>query len=365
MSPREALRDLKTLVVKVGSSALTDPKSFERIATQLAAMHAREVRTVLVSSGAIALGRRRLGLTTRPRDMPRLQAAAAAGQSLLVRRYEEAFEPFDVPVAQVLLTHADLTDRDRYLNARRALDALLELGVVPIINENDTVAVDEIRFGDNDQLAAMVATLVGADLLVLLTDVEGLLDGETRVSVIDDTKSAASLVRPSPNTSEGRGGMASKLDAAIRATKRGVPVAIASSHEPKILDQLLAGDDVGTLVLPKGAKLASRKHWIAYTLRPRGSVLIDAGAVRALRKGASLLAAGVHGVRGELDPGDAALLVGPDGEVGRGLVRYGTLDIARMAGAQTDELEARLGRTASGVVVHRDDLVVDEGGSED
>lgn len=364
MSARDALRDAKTIVVKVGSSALTDPKSFERIATQLAGLHARGMRSVLVSSGAIALGRRRLGLGQRPRDMPRLQAAAAAGQSLLVRRYEEAFEPFEVPVAQVLLTHADLGDRDRYLNARRALDALLELRVVPIINENDTVAIEEIRFGDNDQLAAMVATLVGADLLVLLTDVEGLLDGDARVSVIEDGKAASSLIRPSSNASEGRGGMASKLDAAMRATKRGVPVVIASSHEPTVLDRIVAGEDVGTLVLPRGAKLASRKHWIAYTMRPRGAILIDAGACRALRKGASLLAAGVVGVRGELEPGDAARLVGPEGEVGRGLVRYGTIDIARMAGAQTDELEARLGRAASGVVVHRDDLVVDEAGSE-
>ncbi len=365
MSAREALRDAKTLVVKVGSSALTDPASFTRIATQLAALHARGIRSVLVSSGAIALGRRRLGLAQRPRDMPRLQAAAAAGQSLLVRRYEEAFEPFDVPVAQVLLTHADLTDRDRYLNARRAIEALLELNVVPIINENDTVAVDEIRFGDNDQLAAMVATLVGADLLVLLTDVEGLLDGDARVSVVEDPQAAAALVRPSSNASEGRGGMGSKLDAALRATKRGVPVVIASSHDPKILEALLAGDDVGTLVLPHGAKLASRKHWIAFTLRPRGDVVIDGGAVRALKKGASLLAAGVVGVRGEVEPGDAVRLVGPEGEVGRGLIRYGTLDVARMAGAQTDEIEARLGRAGSGVVVHRDDLVVDDPGSRD
>lgn len=360
MTVRDALREAKTIVVKVGSSALTDPGSFERIATQLAGLHSRGLRSVLVSSGAIALGRRRLGLDQRPRDMPRLQAAAAAGQSLLVRRYEEAFEPFDVPVAQVLLTHEDLTDRDRYLNARRALDALLELRVIPIINENDTVSVDEIRFGDNDQLAAMVATLVGADLLVLLTDVEGLLDGDTRVAVIDDPKSVANLVRPSSNASEGRGGMASKLDAAVRATKRGVPVVIATSHDPEVLDQVLMGKDVGTLVLPRGAKLPSRKHWIAYTLRPRGSVLIDAGAVAALRRGASLLAAGVLGVRGELDPGDAATLLGPDGDVGRGLVRYGTADIARMAGAQTDELAGK-----SGVVIHRDDLVVDEPGSKD
>lgn len=363
MSARDALRDAGTIVVKVGSSALTDPSAFERVAKQLAEQ--RGVRSVLVSSGAIALGRRRLGMAQRPRDMPRLQAAAAAGQSLLVRRWEEAFEPFGVPVAQVLLTHADLTDRDRYLNARRALEALLELGVVPIINENDTVAVEEIRFGDNDQLAAMVATLVGADLLVLLTDVEGLLDGDARVSVIDDPKTAEGLVRPSGNASEGRGGMASKLDAAVRATKRGVPVVIASSHDPAVLGNVLAGADVGTLVLPQGVKLASRKHWIAYTLRPRGDVLIDAGAVRALKKGASLLAAGVVGVRGEMEPGDAVRLVGPDGEVGRGLVRYGTMDVARLAGAQTEEIDARLGRSASGVVVHRDDLVVDDGGSKD
>lgn len=367
---RTKIRNARRLVVKVGSALVTnngaglDKDALDAWARQIAALRAEGREVALVSSGAIAAGIQRLGWARRPHEMNKLQAAAAVGQMGLVEAYEKAFSRHGLHTAQILLTHEDLADRTRYLNARSTLTTLLQLGVVPIINENDTVAIEEIRFGDNDQLAAMVATLVGADLLVLLTDVEGLLDGDARVSVIEDGKAASSLIRPSSNASEGRGGMASKLDAAMRATKRGVPVVIASSHEPTVLDRIVAGEDVGTLVLPRGAKLASRKHWIAYTMRPRGAILIDAGACRALRKGASLLAAGVVGVRGELEPGDAARLVGPEGEVGRGLVRYGTIDIARMAGAQTDELEARLGRAASGVVVHRDDLVVDEAGSE-
>jgi glutamate 5-kinase len=358
---RRALRDAKRVVVKIGSrSLLAAPDRFARMAAQVAALRAEGRSVVVVSSGAIALGRERLGLDRRPKDMARLQAAAAAGQSRLVRAWEDAFEPHGVPVAQVLLTHADLGDRDRYLNARRALEALVELGAIPIINENDTVAVEEIKFGDNDQLAAMVATLVGADLLVLLTDVEGVLDhAGARLPLVRDVDDVLAFLR-APTDDVGLGGMASKVEAARRATLRGVPVAIADARDPELLGKLVAGEDVGTLFLPKGAKLASRKHWIAYTLRPKGDVIVDAGAAEALRAGkASLLPAGVIGVRGELEPGDAVRLVTADGrELGRGLARYGTLDIARLAGAKSDQIEARLGRPGSGVIVHRDDLVV-------
>ncbi len=349
-------------MVKVGSRALMGGGGlFEVLADQVRRQRASGRQIVLVSSGAIGLGRSRLGMGKRPKDMPRLQAAAAVGQSRLVRRWEDAFERHGVAVAQVLLTHADLTDRDRYLNARHALDALLELGAVPVINENDTVSVEEIRFGDNDQLAAMVATLVGADLLVLLTDVDGILDDAgQRVPLVDDLDEVTPYVRGSVDDL-GSGGMASKLEAARRATRRGVPVVIAEAARPGLLAELLAGGDVGSLVLPRGAKLPSRKHWIAYTLRPQGDILVDDGAAAALRGGASLLPAGVVGVRGDFEPGDAVRLVGPEGEVARGLARYGTADVARLAGAQSQEIEERLGRLGSGVVVHRDDLVVTEG----
>ena len=364
---RAALHEARRVVVKVGSRSLASPGRFAALAGQLDRMRAAGRSVVLVSSGAIALGRERLGLDARPKDMPRLQAAAAAGQAALGRAWEEAFEPHGVPVAQVLLTHADLTDRDRYLNARHALDALLDLGAVPVINENDTVAVDEIRFGDNDQLAAMVATLTGADLLVLLTDVEGVLDDAgVRVPLVRDVAEVEPFLR-APTDDVGLGGMASKVEAARRATLRGVPVAIADARAAEGLTALLAGEDVGTLFLPQGAKLPSRKHWIAYTLRPRGDVLVDAGAARALARHASLLPAGIVGVRGDFQPGDAIRVVGPEGEMARGLARYGVLDVARLAGAKRHEIEARLGRAGSGVVVHRDDLVVvrrGEGGSE-
>jgi glutamate 5-kinase len=316
---------------------------------------------VVVSSGAIALGFRRLGLTQRPTLMAELQASAAAGQSRLMHAYEEAFGQHGIEVAQVLLTHDGISDRSLYLNARAALDALLSHGCVPIINENDTVAVDEIRFGDNDQLAAMVATLVGADLLVLLTDVEGLLDADgQRIATVRDVEHVRGLVRPHAAGGLSLGGMESKLESARRASLRGLPVVIADARNPQILVELLAGADVGTLVLPQGSRLASRKHWIAYTLKPRGSVLVDAGAVKALvERQSSLLAAGVLGVKGDFAQGDPISVLAPDGkEIARGLTRYGMHEVARLAGAKASDIAARIGHYAGDAVIHRDDLVL-------
>lgn len=355
---RSGLATARRIVVKVGSRTLQDPARFGALAAQIAALP-EGTSVVLVSSGAIALGRAKLGLERRPRAMAKLQAAAAVGQSALMRAWEDAFEAHGRAVAQILLSHADLVDRERYLNARHALDALLELGAVPIINENDTVAVEEIRFGDNDQLAALVAALVGADLLLLLTDVDGVLDGAgQRIAVVRDVADAMAHVR-APTDDVGRGGMASKIEAARRAARHGVPVVIARAAREGLLASVLQGDDVGTLVLPQGARLASRKHWIAYALRPKGVIFVDAGAAKALRGGASLLPAGVTGVRGGFVAGDAVDVVCGDDVVGRGLCRFDTADVARVAGASKGEVEGRLGRAvASGVVIHRDDLVV-------
>jgi glutamate 5-kinase len=275
--------------------------------------------------------------------------------------YEEAFAQHGIEVAQVLLTHDGITDRNLYLNARAALDALLAHGCVPIINENDTIAVDEIRFGDNDQLAAMVATLVGADLLVLLTDVEGLLDAEgVRIATVRDVEHVRGLVRPHQAGGLSLGGMESKLEAARRASLRGLPVAIADARNANVLPELLSGADVGTLVLPQGSPLASRKHWIAYTLKPKGSLLVDAGAVRALvERQSSLLPAGVIGVRGDFVAGDAISILSPDGsEIARGLARYAMHEAARLAGARANEIVSRIGHYAGDAVVHRDDLVL-------
>jgi len=357
---REALRDAKRIVVKVGSTSLArGDEFFVSLAASLTAARADGRSIVLVSSGAIARGIDRLGIDPHTRSIALLQAAAAAGQSSLMHAWERAMGA-SVPLAQVLLTHADLEDRDRYLNARAAIEALSAQGAIPVINENDTVAVEEIRFGDNDQLAAMVATLVGADLLVLMTDVEGLQDDAgARVPLVGDGDDAEAFVRPE-KSSHGRGGMGSKVDAARRATRRGVPVVIADAREEGTLGTILRGDDVGTLFLPAGAKLASRKHWIAYTLKPRGAVVVDEGAKRALTKNKkSLLPAGVVGVRGDFEPGDAVWIVDTSGaELARGLSRYSTKDVARLAGAKTDEIEARIGRHAGDEIVHRDDLVV-------
>jgi glutamate 5-kinase len=362
---RAALREARRVVVKIGSKSIARGERpgegrFAQVAAQVARAHAEQRRVVLVSSGAIALGFERLGMSARPTTLPLLQASAAAGQSLLMRAYEDAFSQHRLHVAQVLLTHADLADRDRYLSARAALDALLELGAVPVINENDTVATDEIRFGDNDRLAAMVATLVGADLLVLLTDVEGLLDDAgRRVPLVRDAAEADALVRPT-KSDVGTGGMASKVQSARAATRRGVPVVVADARVPAILDRVVGGQDVGTLFLPQGAALPSRKHWIAFTLQPRGALVLDAGAAEAVCTGRrSLLPRGVVGVRGDFEAGEAVSLVGPDGrEVARGLVRYDVRDVARLCGAKTAEIAGRLGREGPDEVVHKDDLVV-------
>jgi glutamate 5-kinase len=360
-SERASLRDAKRIVLKVGSRGIADGGGrFAQIASQVARARKGSREAVVVSSGAIALGFTRLGLSERPRELALLQASAAAGQSLLMRAYESAFEPHGLHVAQVLLTHSDLAQRDRYLNVRAALDALLGHGAVPIINENDTVSVEEIKLGDNDQLAAMVATIVSADVLVLLTDVEGLLDASgDRVPVVPDAAQVEQLVRPSSG-GLGTGGMGSKLRAARAATRLGVPVVIADARDPEILDKLLRGEDHGTLFLPQGAAIASRKHWIAYTLRPKGAVLVDEGAAKAIGGGGkSLLAAGVTGVRGAFEVGDPVSIVGPSGrEVARGLARLDTTDVAKIAGAKKSELAERLGRDAPQEIVHADDLVV-------
>jgi glutamate 5-kinase len=362
-NPREELGDARRIVVKIGTKSITagERGRFASVAQQVAALRAQGRQLVIVSSGAIALGFPRLGLKARPTQMAELQASAAAGQSRLMHAYEEAFAPFGIEVAQVLLTHDGISDRNMYLNARAALDALLAHGCLPIINENDTIAVDEIRFGDNDQLAAMVSTLVGADLLVLLTDVEGLLDtkGE-RIGLVRDVEDVKDLVRPHVGGGLSLGGMESKLDSARRASLRGLPVVIGDARDPGLLGAVVAGADVGTLVLPKGSPLASRKHWIAFTLKPRGGVVIDAGAVRAVcERQSSLLPAGVVGVRGDFAAGEAVGIFAADGrEVGRGLSRYGSQDVAKLAGVKAAEIAGRLGHYAGDAIVHRDDLVV-------
>ena len=353
---------VQRLVVKLGSTVLaSDPRSFGRIARDVARARARGVSCVVVSSGAIALGLDVIGCEERPRSIPLLQAAAAAGQPELMRRWQRAFARHGIGVAQVLLTHADLADRRRYLNARRALETLLERGVVPVINENDTVAVDEIRFGDNDQLAAMITSLVGADLLLLLSDVEGLRgrDG-VRVALVRDIASEAQpLVETPQPRGLGSGGMASKLESARRAGLDGVRVVIATGLQARPVERVLLGEDVGTLLLPPAGRLPSRKHWIGFTLRPRGVLVVDDGAARALRSGRSLLPSGLVSVEGEFEAGDPVCVRTRDGkDVARGLVAYADVEVGRIRGLHTRDIARTLGYESGGEVIHRDDLVL-------
>ena len=362
---RAALRDCKRLVVKIGSRALcSEGGRFAQVAKQVATQVKAGRKVVLVSSGAVAAGRERLGLTERPKKVALLQAAAAAGQSLLMRAYEDAFEARGLHVAQVLLTHDVVSDRDRYLHARQAIDALLKLGVIPIINENDTVSIDELRFGDNDQLAAMVCTLIGADLLVLLSDVVGILDdGGARISLVRDVADIDHFIKP-PEDDLGLGGMQSKVEAARRATLHGLPVAVGPAASDDFLDALMRGEDVGTLLLPHGSPLPSRKHWIMYTLKPRGRIVIDAGACRAVaERNSSLLPAGIVSVTGSFKVGDAVSIVSETGrELARGLARYDAADVKLVAGRQSKQITERIGSHAGDEVVHRDDIVLRKNG---
>ena len=354
---RFALTKVRRVILKIGSKSLTGD-AWDRLAQDVAAFRSSGQRgarsIVIVSSGAIASGIQKLGFKSRPKDIARLQAAAAAGQSILMRRYEVAFDKLGIPVAQILLTHADLADRGRTNNARNAFAALLEAGCVPIVNENDAVAVEEIKFGDNDQLASMVTPLVEADLLLLLSDVEGLLDQTgKRVPIVHDIAREARHLAGGSTSGVGTGGMSSKVEAARRATLAGAHVVIAHAREPGILGRVVSGEDVGTFFPAVHQRLNARKHWIAFTLRPRGVILLDRGAADAIcAKNRSILAVGVLGVRGSFAAGDAVSIVNPDGqEVARGLSRLSQTDVARVAGQKSED-------DGEDIVVHRDDLVV-------
>jgi glutamate 5-kinase len=348
LNERRALQKSKSIVVKIGSKALAG-SPVDGLAEQIARAHAQGRRVTLVSSGAIALGFKKLGYKTRPKEMAKLQASAATGQSQLMRLYEDAFAKVGLVPAQVLLTHADLADRTRANNARAALSELLQQGAVPILNENDSVAVEEIKFGDNDQLSSLIVPLVDADLLVLLSDIPGLLDKSgKRVSVVRDIEHEAAPLIRKDKSDVGTGGMVTKVDAAHRATLAGCHVVIADARAKTPLDSVLSGEDVGTLFVAAKERMSARKHWIAFTLKPKGVLVLDSGCVAALRKRtASVLAIGVQGVRGTFEEGDAVRLFDPAGaEIGRGLARYSTLACSTAANATKD------------VLVHHDDLVL-------
>jgi glutamate 5-kinase len=364
---RGDLRQVRRLVVKIGSRLLRDDLDgrVAMLADEAAAFRARGGELVIVTSGAIALGVHGLGLSARPTELPGLQAAAAVGQGRLMHVYQTAFAARGLPIGQVLLTHDDVADRRRYLNARRALVELQRLGAVPVVNENDTVSVDEIKFGDNDRLAALVTSLVGAELLILLTDVDGLYDGDPRdptaklVPEVDDVEATRGWAGAS-GSNVGTGGMASKIEAAAIAGRFGVATAIASGRADQPIRRLLDGETLGTLVWPRVDRLAARKHWIAYALKARGQLRVDAGARTALIDShRSLLPRGVRAVEGDFGAGDPVELCDEAGHAfARGLCALDADELRRVLGHRGDEIASVLGYPAAGVVVHRDDLVI-------
>jgi glutamate 5-kinase len=367
------VKHARRIVVKVGSSLVTaegrglDHAALSRWAEQIAALTRQGKEVVLVSSGAIAEGIARLGWKKRPKAVNELQAAAAVGQMGLVQAYESIFRTHDLHAAQVLLTHEDLADRTRYLNARTTLRTLLELRVVPIINENDTVATDEIRLGDNDTLGALVTNLIEADCLIILTDQTGLFTADPRrhadaTLVMDAHAGDPELERMAggAGSTVGTGGMLTKILAAKRAARSGAHTVICSGHEDRVLLRLATGEAIGTQLVARQAPLAARRQWLADHLQLRGGVVLDAGAVRALQEeGKSLLPVGVKGVTGEFERGEVVAVVDAEGrEIARGLTNYSAGEARRIAGKPSSAIETILGYMDEPELIHRDNLVL-------
>ncbi len=367
------LKRAKRIVVKIGSSLIASKshglrlERIERLAGEIAALKADGRDVVLVSSGAIVSGISKLGLKTYPTSLPVKQAAAAVGQSRLMWAYEKAFERLGERVAQILLTHQDLADRRRFMNSRHTLTALIDFGVVPIINENDTVAVDEIRFGDNDALAAQVAHLIDADLLVILSDVDGLYTADPRldpsaalIPLVTDFSKDLEKRAGGATSFEGTGGMATKLQAAKKVAAYGVGTLILNGNRAGLLPAALTGDAGGTFFAPRDRRLTSRKQWIAFTLKAKGDVTVDEGAREALvRRGKSLLASGIVRVGGEFSPGDAVRCLDLHGkEFAKGLVNFSSAALQRIKGLKTADIHRTLGRQEYEEVIHRDNLVL-------
>jgi len=362
----------KRLVVKVGSALVTnsghglDLKAISDWARQIALLRTQGKAVVMVSSGAVACGVQRLGWGRRPKTVHEKQAAAAVGQAGLVEAYEAAFSRHGLHTAQILLTHDDLADRKRYLNARSTLTTLLALGVVPIINENDTVITDEIKFGDNDTLGALVANLIEADALIILTDQKGLYTADPRkdanATLIQEALAgdpALEAMAGGAGSHVGTGGMITKIIAAKRAAKSGAHTAIASGHEIDPIIRLANGEPLGTLLISQTPALAARKQWLADHLQLAGRLLLDDGAVNALKSGKSLLPVGVLAVEGEFERGAAIACISPAGqEIARGLSNYGSSEARRIARQPTSEIERRLGYIDEPELIHRDNLII-------
>jgi glutamate 5-kinase len=371
MSQRNKLGASQRWVIKIGSSLITnagrglDSKAIAHWAQQIAELRQQGKELVLVSSGAVAEGMARLGWNKRPHELHKLQAAAALGQMGLVQGFESCFKQHGILTAQVLLTHDDLGNRSRYLNARSTLTTLLELGAIPIINENDTVATEEIRLGDNDTLAALVSNLVEADLMVLLTDQKGLYSADPRnnqnAELISETDASNPelIAMAGDGGVLGRGGMRTKVRAAQRAARSGASTLIASGSEDNVLLKIAAGENLGSLLLAKAEPITARKQWLANQLNLCGTLHLDAGASQALLRASSLLAVGVSQVNGHFKRGDLVSCVAADGkEIARGLVNYSAEEANRIKGLGSDKIEAVLGYIDEPELIHRDNLVL-------
>lgn len=359
-------------LIKIGSSLITndgsglDRPAIEQWVAQLVTLRQMGIEVILVSSGAVAEGVARLGMKTRPREVHLQQAAAAVGQMGLVQTYETAFQAYGVHTAQVLLTHDDLANRRRYLNARSTLSGLVEMGVVPVINENDTVATAELCFGDNDTLGAMVANLLGADTLVILTDQKGLHESDPRQNpgapLIQEARAndRALLTMAGGSGKLGRGGMATKITAARLAARSGARTIIASGREPDVLVRLAKGEMVGTRLLPERQPVAARKQWLAGQLKVKGTLTLDAGAEKVLKEsGRSLLPVGVTAVSGNFDRGEVVSCINTDGaEVARGLVNYSAKEAQKLLKQPSRKIESILGYAGDAEMIHRDNLVI-------
>ncbi len=370
--PKQRLITARRVVVKLGSNVITAKNSLnleviESISKQICTLMDKGIEVILVSSGAMAAGLRKMEMERRPEEIPKRQAISAIGQSGVMNAYEKSFTGCDKKVAQILLTAEDLDNRKRYLNARNTLNTLIDWQVVPIINENDTIMVEEIKLGDNDNLAAMITLLMDADFLFILTDIDGLYDKDPRLypeaelipRVTNFKKEIEEFASEIPGTL-GTGGMLSKIQAAQKVTSAGIPMIVARGDISNILLHLFAGENYGTYFVPKKEKMASRKCWIAHTLSPKGSIVIDDGAVHAVRQnGKSLLPIGVISVQGDFEEGAAvSFKTSADQIIGVGLVNYRSFDIDLIKGLKTYQIEACLGSRHYDEIIHRDNLVL-------
>lgn len=371
MQRRRSFTNPKRIVVKIGSRVITSSKNeldlslINALIKDIEALYRKKYQILIVTSGAIVAGLKDLKLGSRPTDLPLKQAASAVGQVKLMHSYSAAFKKYDIPTAQILLTREDLQNRHRYLNARNTMLRLLEKGVIPIINENDTVAVEEIKFGDNDTLSALVALMMDADLLAILTDICGLytdIPHENKkaklISYVE--KITSSIEKMAKCKGEGTGGMETKIQAAKMLTESGIPVVIADGREKEILTKLISCEEIGTFFAPAEQKKKGKKKWIAFSLKSKGQIIVDKGAKEALLKGGkSLLPSGILSVKGTFDSGDSVSITEENGkELARGLANYTNKEIQKIKGLKSSEIKKTLGYKDYDEVIHRDNLVV-------